>query len=459
MLLFKFTLAVLSIIITGYAGLRLLTGPGRELPPGEALSLAFGLGTGFVGLESFLLTFFKYPLGLGYLLFFQIVFIIFAALKLKKNFFYRYSPSWYKQKISLSPLAVLFLAIITWEIAFVFLKASSLPFDAASWDAWASWGFKAKLFFVERAFPVQYSAVFPGFAHPDYPVLMPFAETYIYFFLGRIHEPLVKLFCSFFYAATIVLFYYQLKRRFRVEFALGGCLVLATIPSLLNMAPAAYMDVPLAFYISAAVLYSWRYLKEKDELFLWLGVIFMGLGMWVKNEGFGFWAALVISSLLACWLFKPDINRKKFLSAIIFVPALIYLPWLLFKYYFKLGVTYFQSSAWNLADLIQQRLPMVLEIWVRRGLDIGRWNIFWLGFIIALIWFFIRPREKLAWFLLLIIVLQLGFYFIIYIIWPISLPDLELQIFNSVDRLPLQLITLVLFFICLQAGDKWKVSP
>ncbi|MDD2928059.1 MAG: hypothetical protein PHE30_04315, partial [Candidatus Omnitrophica bacterium] len=69
------------------------------------------------------------------------------------------------------------------------------------------------------------------------------------------------------------------------------------------------------------------------------------------------------------------------------------------------------------------------------------------------------PREKLAWFLLLIVIFQLVFYFIIYMIWPISLPDLELQIFNSAGRLPLQLVTVVLFFICLQAGEKWKNAP
>jgi 4-amino-4-deoxy-L-arabinose transferase-like glycosyltransferase len=413
-----------------------------------------------VGLEGFLLTLFKHPLSLGYLLFFQIVFIIFVALKLKRGFCCCCTASWYKQKISYSPLAVFLLVIIIVEIAYVFLKASSLPFSALNWDAWASWGFKAKIFFQEKAFPVQSCVVFPGFAHPDYPVLIPFAEAYIYFFLGQIHEPLIGCFCSFFYAATVILFYYQLKRRFKIEFALGGSLVLATIPSLVNLASTAYMDVPLAFYITAGSLYIWRYLKEKDNFCLIMGAFFTGLGMWVKNEGFGFWVALVLSCLAICLWFKLDIHKKKFLSAVAFIPALIYLPWLLFKCYFKLGVTYFQGpAAGNLLDLIKQRLPMALEIWIKRGLDIGRWNIFWVGFIIALLWFLVRPREKLAWFLLFIVVLQLFFYFIIYIIWPISLADLELQIFNSVDRLPLQLVTLVLFFICLQIGEKWRVNP
>ena len=101
---------------------------------------------------------------------------------------------------------------------------------------------------------------------------------------------------------------------------------------------------------------------------------------------------------------------------------------------------------------------MALSIWTSRGLNVGKWNILWIGFIIVLVWFLIRPREKLAWFFLLIVIFQLGFYFIIYIIWPTTLPDLELQILNSVDRLPLHLVTLVLFFICLQLGDKWKAN-
>jgi 4-amino-4-deoxy-L-arabinose transferase-like glycosyltransferase len=457
MLLFKFTLAVLSIIITGYAVFRLFPGFKKELPPGEVLCLSFGLGVGCVGLGAFLLALFKCPLSLSSLVFFQAALVIFAALKLKKSFFCHCNASWYKQKISCSPLATLLLAIIVWEIVYVFLKASSLPFNA--WDAWASWGFKAKVFFQERAFSARYCAGFPGFPHPDYPVLIPFVETYIYFFLGKIDEALIKLFCSFFYAATISLFYYQLRKQFKVEFALGGCLVLATIPNLVNAASTAYVDVPLAFYITAGILYVWRYLKENDNFFLSLGVIFTGLGMWVKNEGFGFWAALVLACLLIYRLIKPEIDKKKFLSVIVLIPALIYLPWFLFKHYFGLGVTYFQGTSGNLGDLIKERLPLALNIWIGRGLDTGRWNIFWLGFIIALAWFLIRPREKLAWFFLLVIIFQLGFYFTVYIIWPISLPDLELQIFNSVDRLPLQLITLVLFFICLQMGDKWKVSP
>ncbi|MDD2679261.1 MAG: glycosyltransferase family 39 protein [Candidatus Omnitrophica bacterium] len=456
MVFFKFTLAVFSIIITGYAVLRLFPGPKKELPIGEILCLAFGMGVGFVGLEAFLLALLKYPLSLGYLLSFQIAFLAFAALKLKENFFCYRATSWHRQRLSFSPLAIFLLAIIIWEIAYVFLKSSSLPFNA--WDAWASWGFKAKIFFHERTFSVYSCVGFPGFAHPDYPVLMPFVETYIYFFLGQVHEPLIKLFCSFFYAATIALFYYQLRRLFKVEFALGGCLVLATIPSLVNMASTAYMDVPLAFYITAGILYTWRYLKEQDNFFLMFGAFFIGLGMWVKNEGFGFWAALLLSCLVICLLFKLDSNKKKFLSIVAFIPALIYLPWLLFKYYFGIRVTYFQGPAGNLLELIKQRLPLALDIWVRHGLDIGKWNIFWVGFIIALVWFLIRPREKLAWFFLLIIILQVGFYFTVYIVWPMSLADLELQIFNSVDRLPLHLVTLVLFFICLQAGDKWRAS-
>ncbi|MFA5411330.1 MAG: glycosyltransferase family 39 protein [Candidatus Omnitrophota bacterium] len=455
MIFLKFALSILNIIISGYAILRLFSRSKKELPLGEVSILSFGIGTAFVGLETFLLALFKRPLSLGYILLFSTALIIAAALRLKKDFFCC-DKSWWKQKLFYSPFAIFLLILIIWEIFYVFLESASIPFNA--WDAWASWGFKAKIFFQEKAFPVRYCTGFPGFAHPDYPVLIPFAETYIYLFLGQIHEPLIKLFCSFFYAGMIVLFYYQLKRQFKPEFALAGCLVLATIPNLANLASTAYMDVPIAFYITGGILYIWRYLKEKNNLFLILGSLFTGLGMWVKNEGFSFWLALVLAALMICFFLKLNIEKKRFLFVISFIPFLIYFPWLVFKYYFRLGVTYFQGPLWGVFDLIKERLPMILNIWARSLLDAGKWNILWVGFIIALIWFFIRPREKLAWIFLLITFFQSAFYFIIYIIWPITLVDLELQILNSVDRLPLQLVTIILFFICLQSGERWKSS-
>jgi uncharacterized membrane protein len=152
MLFLKFIFSIFSILITGYIILRLLFHPKERLPFGEIIILAFGIGVGFIGLETFFLSFTKYPLNINYLLLFQFILFIIAILKFKKDFFYQ-PKSYIKEKITYSPLALLLLLIILWEIMYVFLEAFSLPFTA--WDAWGNWGFKAKIIFSEKTFPFK----------------------------------------------------------------------------------------------------------------------------------------------------------------------------------------------------------------------------------------------------------------------------------------------------------------
>ncbi len=438
--------------------MKLFFHPKERLPFGEVIVLAFGIGTGFAGLETFFLSFTKNLLSTGYLLLFQAILFILAIFKFKKSFFH-WKKSYTDEKVNYSPLALFFLLIILWEIIYIFFEAFSLPFTA--WDAWGNWGFKAKIFFLEKTFPFQLWTQLPWVKHPnhlDCPLLIPFLEAYIYFFLGQVHEPLVKVFCSFYYIGIIALFYYHLKKQFINKFVLGSCFCLATIPNLIGMSSTGYMDVPLTFYITCGTLYIWRYLKVEDNSLLLLGSLFIGLGTWIKNEGLSFWLALFLSCLLICLLFKLNINKKRFLFTVLFMPLLIYFPWFIFKYSLGIKVGYFQSSLNEFFGLAKQRLPLILDIWVRNCLNTQKWNIFWLGFIFSLIWFFIRPYKKVSIFFFFIIIFQLIFYFIIYIIWPTTMSDIELQILNSVDRLPLHIAPVALLFICQQLGERWKIT-
>ncbi len=147
MLFLRFIFCIFSILITGYIILKLFFHPKERLPFGEVIVLAFGIGTGFAGLETFFLSFTKNLLSTGYLLLFQAILFILVIFKFKKNFFY-WKPSFRQEKIAYSPLVIFFLLIIFWEIVYVFLDTFSFPFTA--WDAWGNWGFKAKIFFLEK---------------------------------------------------------------------------------------------------------------------------------------------------------------------------------------------------------------------------------------------------------------------------------------------------------------------
>lgn len=466
MIFLRFTFCIFSILINGYIILKLFFYPKEKLSFGENIILSFGIGVGFVGLETFFLSFTKIPLSIGYLLLFQILLFIFIAAKFKKipfgmtceKNFLDWQQPYKQQNITFSLLVVFFLLIILWEFFYVFLEAFSFPFTA--WDAWGNWGFKAKIFFTEKTFPFKLWTELPWIRHPnhlDCPLLIPFAEAYIYFFLGQVHDSFAKVFCSFYYVGIIALFYYHLKKRFNISFVLGSCFCLATIPNLLMLAPIGYVEIPLTFYITCGTLYVWRYLEEKDNAFLLLGSLFIGLGTWTKNEGLSLWIALFLSCLIICLSFKLNINKKGFLSIVLFMPLLIHSPWFLFKHRFGIKSYYFQSPLQGFLNLAQQRLPLVLNIWIRNCLNTQKWNIFWIVFIFSLLWFLFRPHKKLSVFPLSIIIFQIIFYFIIYIIWPTTMSDIELQILNSVDRLPVHIAPLALLFICQQLGKKWTI--
>jgi hypothetical protein len=457
MLFLRFAFSIFTILFSGWIIIKLIFHPKEKLPLGEIIILSFGIGTGFVGLAIFSLSFIVRFLNINYFLLVEALLFIFAFLKLKNNLFRREGPV-RQQKINYTPLAILLASIIIWEIAYVLLDSLSLPFTA--WDAWAQWGYRAKMLYIEKTFPFHPWAELPWFnaSHLDSPVLIPFLEAYIYFFLKEVYEPLVRVFCSFYYIGIIALFYYHLRKQFNISFALGSCFCLATIPNFLRMASSGYMEVPLIFYITAGILYIWKYLKEKDNSFLLLGSLFMGLGTWVKREGLSIWAALFLSSVMICLLLRPNINKKRFLFVISFIPLLIYSPWFIFLNFLGLKAPYFKTPFQDLVNLAKERLPLILSTWSRNLSDIRQWNILWIVFILSAIWFLIKRSEKLKSFFLFIIIFQTVFDFIIFIMFPANLlGDIRVRILQCVDRLILDVAPIALFFICQQLGEKWKI--
>jgi hypothetical protein len=225
------------------------------------------------------------------------------------------------------------------------------------------------------------------------------------------------------------------------------------------ISPTGYMEIVLNFYIMGGILYIWRYLEEKDNSFLLLGNILIGLGMWTKNEGLSFWLTIFLSCILISLLFRLHIDKKRLLLSVLFIPLLIYSPWFIFKHMRGIKPEFFQDSFQYLLNnffiLLKQRLPLISAIWIKNCLSLQKWNIFWIVFIVSLIWFFLRPYKKLSVFFIFIIIFQIVFDFVIYIIWPVDIFELELHIYNSVDRLLIDISTLALFFICQQLGKSF----
>ena len=96
-----------------------------------------------------------------------------------------------------------FLIVVTAvQISGVFFRAWLLPMEA--YDAVSNWGLKAKAIFIAETIPEDFLRN-PSYEvfHPDYPLLVPLLESYVYRFVGDLREASAKLVFPLFLAGCV----------------------------------------------------------------------------------------------------------------------------------------------------------------------------------------------------------------------------------------------------------------
>ena len=156
-----------------------------------------------------------------------------------------------------------------------------------SFDSIGNFAFKAKMFFMERSIPYElFLNKSIDIQHPDYPLFIPLSETWIYMFLGKWNDLMVKALFPMFFVALLIIFYFALKRVIGKRLALISAFFLATIPHFLNYATIGYADFALAMFYSASFLYLFLWISDRREnKYLFLAGCLSILAVWTKNEG------------------------------------------------------------------------------------------------------------------------------------------------------------------------------
>jgi len=148
-------------------------------------------------------------------------------------------------------LASIPLAFATWL---------SLYREGLDWDGLFNWASKARIAFLYHgAIPLRYYRAPDDFFHRTYPPLVPVFESWIYGFLGRIDESMIKLIGPYFYLAAALLLISAAYRESRRRW-LGILVVLPflLVPGLLKgdgSAASGYADFPLAAAYLCTVVY------------------------------------------------------------------------------------------------------------------------------------------------------------------------------------------------------------
>jgi hypothetical protein len=368
---------ILYLILPGWKGISCF----------EGIAISFGLGIGCVTLEMlfFYILNMRFDIGIIALPWIILIAVNFALFLRKDNKVELFKPE--TKKFSLLD-ALLSLGII-FEVSYAFFRALIKPIE--SYDAVAIYAIKSKIFFLARSIPHDFFAgVANNFPHPDYPLNIPLAETFIYLFLGNLNDQLVKIIFPLYFACILMILYSAVRRFASRTHALIFTFILAAIPQFNAYAANAYLDLPFAFYAFTSALFLFWWFEDRHKVrFIIMSAVMAGLAGWTKNEGLMYCAAYIMLTVIFFLFNFKKISRKDLACFFlyIFIIASILAPWLYIKSVSHLVNTDVGKIGSNIFSVWKEsyKLKPILYEFQRQLFGPKKWNILWIVLAFAII--------------------------------------------------------------------------
>jgi hypothetical protein len=435
----------------------------RVLWPVERIALGFGIGTALLTCAMLVFQVLGFSFTLVGLLTPLLGFSAIAFLFARRN----RRVGMPESRLTVAPVPFqrvewFLIAAIVMETLGAFFHAWLLPMEA--YDAVSNWGLKAKAIFLAGSIPENFLRN-PNYEvfHPDYPLLVPLLESYVYRCIGDLREASAKMIFPLYLVGNVAILTVVLRRvgQSRRGSLLFGFL-LASIPYFSEQATNGYADVVVSFYFGAGSLYLYLWQTTGTGLFLVLSALLTGCAALTKNEG------LVLVGIHLAWLAGVLLSRSGIalrrrlagLGIYFCILAAVLLPWYLFKNSLGLRNDVVNSEVvanlkWNYFS----RVGPILYHLQTQVFGPKNWNLVWILLCAAV---GLRHRILLhspAVFVLSATGFTLVAYMSVYLITPYTIPpfDVTWHLRTSASRLLLHLLPQVVFLIGLAFPDTEKV--
>ena len=421
--------ALIGLLSAGFSSLNLFS-DNKSLTVFERLGLSYGLGLIFI----FLLEAFSSYLRIGFEpLFFTTAILLYSLCSWLINPYYFFKPRMPRLKAKEWFLAALILATV------LYVGIQSVLRPVIAWDAWATW------YLVGKAFAIA-GYIDPSiylYGHFESPPLVQMLVSYI-FTMTNIQNDSYSLSSFFiFYISSLLLLLSYFRKYMSLFYSLLFTFLFSSLPNVIRHAgrfDVGNADLPLAYFFLASCLLLIRYISNYTLTSLILLELFIGFGALIKNEGTPF--LVIMQVIILSTLILRDKIKKSHLLILItgFLPAVW---WYFFKHVNSISPIYLLSDKPHF-----ERIPTIAFNIIVELVNIQRWNLFWVAFLIVLL--VVPWRKAKAKLILIPVALQFCVYFYIYIITSGD-KDYITQMHGTLDRLFLHITPIVFLWVAINS--------
>ncbi len=423
-----------AIFCLGYAWLTLLVPRPRDFTGLERAAFSFGVGALTLTLWMLALTWRGVPFGLGRILGPPLA--LAAALLLAPRGRRALREDWralqVRPRIAFSGWDWLFLGLLGLVFLFALPRAALYPMWA--WDAVATWGCKARIFYVSRGLDLTCID-----AHNYYPNLIPLLLSYLYFALGQVNDSLVQVIFPL-WGALLLGLLFSLAARLglsrRSALGLAAFLALNGTVFIVHLY-IAYADLPLAFFTlgGAGLLYLWLADAAPRGSLTLTACCLAGMA-WCKYEGPPLAATLILAAALTLAWLRPArwVRRLTHLSVPLAGLLVGYLPWRLFAVQQKLEI-----GADHIQSFYPHQLVQAIYYLLAGLLQPFYFGFLWPALTLALILAGRRLWRSPMLFLALFITGNLAAVILAYAVAPTAAAEFPAYVRATLDRLLLHL--------------------
>jgi len=227
-----------------------------------------------------------------------------------------------------NPGKIFYIFVFLIFINFLAVLFFALLFPIRFWDAIACWSLKGRAFFIDASIIPFFKSHDYQFAHLSYPLYLPLMQTWIYAWMGKINENLVKVIFPLFYLSDLFILYYLFSKKYKRVIAIIYVFIFSALPVVMDHGYIEYTNLIFAIILMLAVYFFYNYINGASQIslsvpqnssvaaidpetkdYLLLSTIFFGILAQIRSEGLFFLGIFLIISLVFNIVFIYKIKK------------------------------------------------------------------------------------------------------------------------------------------------------